>query len=239
MEAVARRRHCRPAIGCRAFCSPGGDYDGRRVRAPVPRGTADGATGRRVGGGERRRRAAPIDYDDAPYESYFEGDGFGLAAHRGTGGRDWDREDVDPKTVVLGLEHDGEALGVPLPVVDRADGVVTTTVGGLDIVVFATEDGIHAFEDPGCDWRRVPGGFRAGEDTGAGPIYDGATGAPVEELAERPGEKPVEEHGEETAVHPDGVGNAERLRRVPARRLFAFAWQDDHGPDAFLLDPGG
>jgi hypothetical protein len=24
-----------------------------------------------------------------------------------------------------------------------------------------------------------------------------------------------------------------RLDRLPARRLFAFAWQDDHGPDAF------
>ena len=23
------------------------------------------------------------------------------------------------------------------------------------------------------------------------------------------------------------------LARVPTRRLFAFAWQDDHGPDAF------
>jgi hypothetical protein len=25
----------------------------------------------------------------------------------------------------------------------------------------------------------------------------------------------------------------DRLDRVPIRRLFAFAWQDDHGPDAF------
>ena len=24
-----------------------------------------------------------------------------------------------------------------------------------------------------------------------------------------------------------------RLRRVPTRRLYAFAWQDGHGPDAF------
>jgi hypothetical protein len=24
-----------------------------------------------------------------------------------------------------------------------------------------------------------------------------------------------------------------RLTRVPARRLYAFAWQDDHGPDNF------
>ncbi|MDR5672261.1 hypothetical protein RH858_03730 [Halalkaliarchaeum sp. AArc-GB] len=45
--------------------------------------------------------------------------------------------------------------------VKRADGVVTATVGGLGVVVFATEDGIHAFEDPGYDWHRVPDGFRA------------------------------------------------------------------------------
>jgi hypothetical protein len=27
-----------------------------------------------------------------------------------------------------------------------------------------------------------------------------------------------------------------RLERVPAKRLFAFAWQDDHGPDAFYRE---
>ena len=162
---------------------------------------------------------ATIDYDDAPYEAYFEGDGFGLAAHRGTGGRDWDREDIDPKTVVLGLEHRGEALGVPLPVVERADGVVTATVGGLDVVVFTTEDGIHAFEDPGYDWRRVPNGFRAVGDAGEETLYDGATGAPT------------------PRTDADESESADPLCRVPTRRLFAFAWQDDHGPDAFLLDP--
>jgi hypothetical protein len=31
-----------------------------------------------------------------------------------------------------------------------------------------------------------------------------------------------------------GASDGDRqLRRVPARTLFAFAWQDDHGPDAF------
>ncbi len=28
-------------------------------------------------------------------------------------------------------------------------------------------------------------------------------------------------------------GDGRRLERVPARRLYAFAWQDDHGPDRF------
>lgn len=27
-----------------------------------------------------------------------------------------------------------------------------------------------------------------------------------------------------------------RLRRVETRRLYAFAWQDDHGTDAFYAD---
>jgi hypothetical protein len=27
--------------------------------------------------------------------------------------------------------------------------------------------------------------------------------------------------------------DGQRLRRVPARRLYAFAWQDDHGPGSF------
>ncbi|MUV88549.1 hypothetical protein GJ629_00490 [Halapricum sp. CBA1109] len=44
-----------------------------------------------------------------------------------------------------------------------------------------------------------------------------------------------------TALRADGTiwnpaaGESEEgraLDRMPARRLFAFAWQDDHGPDA-------
>jgi hypothetical protein len=27
--------------------------------------------------------------------------------------------------------------------------------------------------------------------------------------------------------------DSRRLDRLPTRRLFAFAWQDDHGPDTF------
>ncbi|MFW6449309.1 MAG: DUF3179 domain-containing (seleno)protein, partial [Halobacteriota archaeon] len=42
------------------------------------------------------------------------------------------------------------------------------------------------------------------------------------------------------AYHPaTGVGEAgDDLERVPAIRLFAFTWQDDHGPDAFYLADG-
>ncbi|MFD1644855.1 DUF3179 domain-containing protein [Haloarchaeobius litoreus] len=147
----------------------------------------------------------PIDYDAAPYERYFEMDGFGLAAHRGTGdGRDWDRDDgIDPKTVVLGLTVADDALGFPLPRVEANGSVAQTTVGDRDVVVFATPDGIHAFENPGFVFERTvePGTFVAD-----GTRWDGATG-----------------EGD------DGRS----LERLPSRRLFAFAWQDDHGADAF------
>ncbi|WP_430505174.1 DUF3179 domain-containing protein [Haloparvum sp. PAK95] len=172
----------------------------------------------------------PIEYDEAPYEAYFETEGFGLDAHRGTGTREWDREDLDPKDVVLGVEIAGDALGFPRRVVAGDDespgaagherGVVTATVGGVDVVVFATEDGIHAFENPGYEWRDAPGGFRASADSG-GALFDGVTGEPVDAPAAHTGES--------------GSVAAEPLARLPSRRLFAFAWQDDHGPDAFYL----
>jgi hypothetical protein len=163
---------------------------------------------------------AEIDYDAAVYDDYLTGEGFGLSAHRGTGSsREWGRDDVDPKTVVLGLvDDDGDggraAVGVPRPVVVAAGGVVSLSVGDTDAVVFATPDGLHAFRDPGYDFEpaadaadparsvdALPTRFRA-DDTG----WVGATGE-----------------------SDDG----RRLERLPARRLFAFTWQDDHGPDAF------
>ncbi|MXR21120.1 DUF3179 domain-containing protein [Halobacterium bonnevillei] len=145
---------------------------------------------------------APVDYDDAPYESYFESDGFGLAAHRGEGeSRTWERDDIDPKTVVLGVEAGDDAMGFPLPKVDAACGVATATVGDRSVVVFASDDGVHAFENPGFDFEATADGF-----TADGTIWDPSTG--------------------ESA---DG----RTLDRLPARRLFAFAWQDDHGPDDF------
>jgi len=172
----------------------------------------------------------PIEYDETPYEAYFEMEGFGLDAHRGTGSREWVRSDLDPKDVVLGVEIAGDALGFPLRVVAGEDesldpagqdrGVVTATVGGVDVVVFATEDGIHAFENPGYQWRDAAGGFRAIADSG-GALFDGVTGEPVDAPAAHTGES--------------GSAAADPLERLPFRRLFAFAWQDDHGPDAFYL----
>ena len=148
---------------------------------------------------------APIDYDVEPYEQYFAADGFGLMAHReAESDRDWDRTDIGPKTVVLGIESDEEAIGFPLPVVERMGGVVHSTVGTTDAVVFAVDEELHAFANPG--YRFEP---RNGEFTADGTVWNGQTGT---------------------------AGDGRELRRLPARRLFAFTWQDDHGPEAFYLD---
>jgi hypothetical protein len=171
---------------------------------------------------------AAIDYDAAVYDDYLTGEGFGLTAHRGTGeSREWTRDDIDPKTVVLGLTADtgaegtdgtgvtdesGTAVGVPRPVVVSAGGVVSLAVGDTDAVVFATPDGLHAYRDPGYDFEPV--GESADEDTDALPVRFRA----------------------DDTVWLGATGKSEdgrRLDRLPARRLFAFAWQDDHGPDAF------
>jgi len=148
-----------------------------------------------------------IDYDETPYETYFEMDGFGLDAHRsGDGSREWDREDdIEPKTAVLGVETDDSALGFSLPRVLDADGIVQTTVGDRDVLVVASPDaGIHGFADPGHDFE-----WSGGDLVGDGTTWDLATGRA-----------------------PDG----RRLERLPSRRVFAFAWQDDHGPEVFYND---
>lgn len=144
---------------------------------------------------------APIDYTEDPYEAYFESDGFGLAAHRDGEGRSWNRDDIGPKTLVLGIERDGEAVGYPRPRVRDAGGVVTDTVGETSVAVFADEAGIYAYENPGYTFERTDKKFEADEtawDPVTGESADGRT-----------------------------------LDRVPAQQLFAFTWQDDHGPEAF------
>lgn len=141
-------------------------------------------------------------YDMRPYERYVGSDEFGLYGMRGEGERrSWPRDDLDAKTVVLGVEHGDAAVGFPVPRVEAEGGVVTAAVGALGVVVFASEEGIHAFERPGFPFERRDGTVHA----------DGTTWNPV------------------TGESADG----RRLDRVPGRRLFAFAWQDAHGPDAF------
>lgn len=152
---------------------------------------------------ESEGSAAANGYDPSGYESYEEGDVFGLRGMRGEGPeREWNRDDLDPKTVVLGVTPaDGGALGFPLPVVEAAGGVVEATVGKTDVIVLATDDGLHAFEQPEFELRLESGSVRG----------DGTTWTLT------------------TGESDDG----RRLRRVETRRLYAFAWQDDHGPRSF------
>lgn len=151
---------------------------------------------------------ATVNYDIEPYRNYVDAAGFGLSAHRGTGpGREWNRTDLEPKTVVLGIEEGSDVLGFPLPAVEAAGGLVEATIGARDIVVIATRDGLHAFEAPPFDLGVTDDGGL----TGDGVNWNAASGR---------------------------SDDSRTLKRVPARRLFAFAWQDDHGSDSFYFEGG-
>jgi len=164
----------------------------------------DGELLQPVRGGPGTTETPAAAYDMRRYEQYAAGGPFGLYGMRGTGKRrTWDREDVDAKTVVLGVERGDDAVGYPLPIVEAAGGVVTDTVGDLDVVVFASGSG-HVFENPGLTFDLIDGTIR-----GDGTTWDGTEGRSA-----------------------DG----RQLVRVPASRLFAFAWQDAHGRGAFYLN---
>jgi hypothetical protein len=187
---------------------PAGMTTWRAFREAYPDGVVLAPPGGASEAGSDTDDPVPVDYDAAPYDEYFAGETYGLGAHRGTGGRDdWDRDDLAPKTVVVGLTDGDEAVAVPVPTAVREGGAVTVTVGDGEVVVFATDDGVHAYESPGFDFER-PDDADAGGDRFRG---DGATWSAT------------------SGESDDG----RRLDRSPARRLFAFAWQDDHGPDAF------
>ena len=162
--------------------------DGVTLQRPEP--------GDRVGG---EPLDSPSTYPADRYADYLSGSAFGRE-----GDRSWDRDDLDPKEVVLGVERNGEAIGIPVSAIEDAGGVVQPSVGGDALVVVATLDGVFCYVDPGLSFDRVPGD--ADIYAADGSRWDGTTGE-----------------------SDDG----RRLERVPVRRLFAFAWQDDHGPDAF------
>jgi len=148
-------------------------------------------------------------YPADQYRGYVTDDEFGLYAMRGEGERrTWDRTDLDPKTPVLGVERDGAAVGYPRPVVESAGGVLHDDVGGLSVVVTLAAN-VETPEDGRLYAYEDPGfplELHEGALRGDGTTWDPATGE-----------------------SDDG----RRLQRVPARHLYAFAWQDAHGPTAF------
>jgi hypothetical protein len=146
---------------------------------------------------------AEVDYDADPYERYFSMEGFGLDAHRGQGHREWDRED------------DIDPKEVVLGVVRgrQALGFPVGRVeraGGLARAIVGGVSVLVLATPEEIHAYRDPGvdleRVEPGRFAGDGTTWNGATGEAV-----------------------DG----RTLERLPARRLFAFAWQDDHGPGAF------
>lgn len=133
----------------------------------------DGVVLQPVRGTDRGSGQSPREiYDTRPYERYADGEEFGLYGMRGEGERrSWERADLDAKEIVLGLEHDGEAVGYPIRRVESEGGVVTDTVGSLDVVVLASDGGIHAFEDPGFGLEK-----REGAIHGDGTVWDPVSG---------------------------------------------------------------
>ena len=115
--------------------------------------------------------------------------------------------------VVLGVEGDGDAVGFPRSVVEDAGGVVTATVGGVDVLVVAADGDVCAYRDTGRDWELTRGGLR-GDDG----LWDPATGRPLDTPA--------------THVYVD----QEPLEPLDARRLSRSAWTDEHGAGSLYRD---
>ncbi len=94
-------------------------------------------------------------YDMEPYNRYKNGDEFGLYGMRGEGPRrSWKREDIAPKTVVVGVEHGGDAVAVPVVSLEASEGLVQTSVGDTDIIVVGTGNGASVFVHPGFEVTR-------------------------------------------------------------------------------------
>lgn len=78
-------------------------------------------------------RNSTRDYDRNPYAGYETSDQIGI-------GGSFDDERLHPKTMVVGVEHGGVSRAYPVEPVQGA-GVVNDEVGGLPVVVAATESG--------------------------------------------------------------------------------------------------
>ncbi|MFC6941906.1 DUF3179 domain-containing protein [Salinirubellus sp. GCM10025818] len=78
-------------------------------------------------------RDSTRDYDRDPYAGYGSSEQIGL-------GGSYDDDRLHPKTMVVGIEHGGVSRAYPLGPVEEA-GVVNDEVGGLPVVVAATDSG--------------------------------------------------------------------------------------------------
>lgn len=105
-------------------------------------------------------RNSTRDYDRNPYAGYESSSQIGIG---GSGSFDDDR--LHPKTTVVGVEHGGVARAYPLEPVQQA-GVVNDEVGGLPVVVAATDSGtlvayVREVDDETLTFEREGDGFLA------------------------------------------------------------------------------
>lgn len=140
-----------PATGARLAVEPStlttwgawrGDHPDTSVLLPPP---LSGTIGDRAG---------TRDYTVDPYAGYGSSGRTGPLSGAGSAAENaGDYEALTghhPKTLVLGIEHDGAARAYPLGAVRRA-GVVNDSVGGLPVVVTAVDGSLAGYE------RRVDG----------------------------------------------------------------------------------
>jgi hypothetical protein len=182
---------------------PGPTMTLRRFRESAPDGVVLQPPGGASEVASEDTAPAGIDYDQSPYDEYFRMDGFGLGAHRGGDSRSWERTDDITPKTVVLGVTVGESA-VGFPLPRvNAAGGIVQTTVGDRDVV------VVATGDDGIHGFVDPGySFEWSDDE---LVADDTTWNLT------------------TGLSADG----RRLERLPARRLFAFAWQDDHGPDAF------
>lgn len=141
--------------------------------------------------------------DEDPLQDYFDADGFGLAVRQGR----------EPERTWNRADLDAKTVVLGIVTDDEAVGYPRPRVEANDGVV--TDDvgnrSVVVFATPDGIHAYANPGFTfdaAGYGTfrADGTAWDGDTGE-----------------------SDDG----RQLERLPGRRMFAFAWQDDHGPDAF------
>jgi hypothetical protein len=106
------------------------------------------------------------DYSTDRSAEYMHNDGLGPGGdpRLRTEITDWPF-DFHHKALTLGLTIDGETRGYARPVVEDAGGIVTDTLGGTDIVVFASPAGLFAYEREDIEFTRADDGQVRGDGT--------------------------------------------------------------------------